>query len=102
MAEDEKHLSGAEEFVAAEIELSEPLDPEQEKNLRDALEKIDSRAFASCDLGAGKISLSYDPTRTTKEDLLQLIKQAGGKLEQVESEGSPLLSPDDSGSQTES
>lgn len=91
MADDANDLSGAEEFVAAEIELSEPFDPEQEKNLRDALEKIDGRAFASCDIGAKKISLSYDPTRTTKEELLRLIRQAGGKLAHVKSESSPLL-----------
>ncbi|MBA3960816.1 MAG: hypothetical protein H0X40_02810 [Chthoniobacterales bacterium] len=91
MADDEKKSSGAEEFVAAEIELADPLGPEQEKNLRDALEKIDSEAFDSCDIGPRKISFSYDPTRTKKEDLLRLIEQAGGKLKQVESESSPLL-----------
>jgi hypothetical protein len=89
--EDAKRLSGAEEYVAAEIELSEPIDPEQEKNLRDAFEKVDRRAFDSCDIGPEKISLSYDPTRTSKKDLLQLIQQVGGKLKHVESESSPLL-----------
>ena len=91
MADDEKKLSGAEEFVAAEIELAKPLDPEEEKNLRDALERIDSAAFDSCDIAASKISLSYDPTRTKKEDLLRVIEEAGGKLKQVQSESSPLL-----------
>ncbi len=91
MADEEKKLSGAEEFVAVEIELTDPLDPEQEKNLRDSLEKINARAFESCDISAEKISLSYDPTRTHKGELLQLIKQAGGKLKHVESESSPLL-----------
>lgn len=89
--EDAKRLSGAEEYVAAAIELSEPLDPEQEKNLRDAFETIDPLAFDSCDIGPEKISLSYDPTRTSKEELLQLIQQVGGKLKHVESESSPLL-----------
>ncbi len=89
--DDAKKLSGAEEFIAAEIELAEALDPEQEKNLRDALAKIDPHALDSCDIGAKKISLCYDPTRTSKEDLLQLIQQAGGKPDHVESEGSPLL-----------
>ena len=50
-----------------------------------------SGAEESIDLGPKKISLCYDPTRTKKEDLLQLIEQAGGKLKQVESESSPLL-----------
>ncbi len=84
-------LSGAEEYITAEIELAAALDPEQEKNLRDALAKLDAQAFDSCDIGAEKISLCYDPTRTSKEALLELIKRAGGKLEHVESEGSPLL-----------
>ena len=89
--EDAKKLSGAEEYVAAEIELSEPLDPEQEKNLRDAFEKVDRLTFDSCDIAPEKISLSYDPTRTSKENLLHLIQQVGGKLKHFESESSPLL-----------
>ena len=89
--DDAKKPSGAEEYVAAEIELVQPLEAEQEKNLRDALDKLDAEALASCDIGAGKISLSYDPTRTSKEDLLRLIKQAGGQVGKVESESSPLL-----------
>ena len=91
MANDSDKLSGAEEYIAAEIELSEPLNPEQEKNLRDALEKLDAHALDSSDIGPQKISLSYDPTLTTKESLLAAIKQAGGKLKHVESESSPLL-----------
>lgn len=91
MADDSDKLSGAEEYIAAEIELSEPLDPEQEKSVRDALQKLDGHALDSCDIGPKKISLCYDPTLTTKESLLAAIKQAGGKLKHVESEGSPLL-----------
>ena len=83
--------SGAEEFVSMEIELAAPLDPEQEKNLRDAFAQLDEKTFASSDIGAEKISLSYDPTRMHKDELLGLIEQAGGKLKHVESEGSPLL-----------
>jgi hypothetical protein len=55
------------------------------------LGKIDSQAFDSCDIHPKRISLCYDPTRTTKEDLLAAIERAGGKLAKVESEGSPLL-----------
>ncbi len=84
-------LSGAEEFIAAEIELAEPLTPEQEKKLRDTLGELDREAFDSCNIDPTRISLCYDPTRTKKQDLLRLIEQAGGKLKHVESEGSPLL-----------
>jgi len=91
MTDDEEKLSGAEEYIAMEIELAGPLDPEQEKALRDALGKIDPQAFDSCDIDPKRISLCYDPTRTTKKDLLAGIERAGAKLAKVESEGSPLL-----------
>ena len=88
---DESKLSGAEEYVAAEIELVEPLEPEQEKTLRAALEKLDARAFESSDVGPKKISFTFDPTRTSQKKLLELIKRAGGTPKHIESEGSPLL-----------
>lgn len=91
MADNREKDSGAEEYVAAEIELTDALDPEQEKNLRDSLGELDSHALDSIDLGGNKISLCYDPTRTKKDDLLRLIERAGGKLKHVENESSPLL-----------
>ena len=45
MTDELRKLSGAEEFVSAEIDPAEPLDPDQEKNLRTALEKIAARAM---------------------------------------------------------
>ena len=56
MATEGEKDSGAEEFVAVEIELAAPLNPEQEKNLRAALGEIDPRAFDSCDIAPEKIS----------------------------------------------
>lgn len=88
---DEPKLTGTEDYVGAEIELAEPLDPEQEKALRDALGKLDARAFESCDIGTKKIWFAYDPTRTSQKKLLEFIQQAGGKPKHIESEGSPLL-----------
>jgi hypothetical protein len=88
---DSKEQFGAEEYIAAEIELASSLDPEQEKRLRDALAELDPYAFDSCDIGPKKISLCYDPTRTSKEELLQLVKRVGGKPEHVATESSPLL-----------
>jgi len=84
-------LSGAEEYVTAEIELGGKLDPDREKALRDALQGLVPHVLNSYDIGALKISLCYDPTRTSQEKLLQLIKRAGGIPEHVETEGSPLL-----------
>ncbi|HEY2800042.1 MAG TPA: hypothetical protein VGI85_05575 [Chthoniobacterales bacterium] len=94
-ASDFHNRSGAEEFVAAEIELAAALDPEQEKALRQSLEHLDAEAIDSCDIHAGRISISYDPTRTKREDLLRFIEQAGGKAKHVESESSPLLADND-------
>lgn len=91
MPEENSPRSGAEEFVTAEIELSAPLDPEQEKALRDAFDQFDEQTFASSDISTEKISLTYDPTRTKQGDLLSLIDRIGGKLKHVESEASPLL-----------
>jgi len=95
MADDHPKASGAEEFVAAEIELTTPLDAEQEKSLLDALARIESAAFDSFDVAAAKISFSYDPTRTNKEALLRLIKSAGGKLKNIVSESPPLVEPEE-------
>ena len=91
MPNDPKKLSGAEDYISAEIELSEPLGPEPEKVLRDALEKLDPRTFASLDIGEKKISATYDPTRLTKDEFLEIIAQAGVKLANVATEASPLL-----------
>ena len=89
MADDSEKLSGAEEYVAAEIELAESLDPEQEKSLRDALAELDQRAFDSCDIGLKKISLCYDPTRTSKKELLRSSSRPAAS-EHIE-RSSPLL-----------
>ncbi len=91
MAHEKGSASGAEEYVTAEIDFEEALNPEQEKNLRESLEKIDPQAFESWDIAPSKISIRYDPTRTNLESFLGVIRQAGGKLKHVESESSPLL-----------
>src|SRR5947207_14093861 len=91
MPNESKKLSGAEEYIAVEIKLAEPLDTEQEKILRDSLQKFDQLALDSIDIDPQRISICYDPTRTKKEDLLQLITAAGGKLGKTETDKSALL-----------
>ena len=44
MPNESEGLSGAEEYVTVEIELDAPLDPDQEKDLRSELGKIDRQA----------------------------------------------------------
>jgi copper chaperone CopZ len=91
MADEIGSASGAEEYVIAEIELEEALNPEQEKDLRDSFEKIGPQTFESWDIAPSKVSIRYDPARTNLESLLGVIRKAGGKLKHVESESSPLL-----------
>jgi len=91
MPNDSKKLSGAEEYIAAEIELSATLDPEQEKKLRSEVEKMNPHALDSWTIAPNKVSFCYDPARTSKNEILQLIQQAGGKCQGIEMEGSPLL-----------
>lgn len=92
MPDDSQKFSGAEESVDLEVELAQPLGPEKEKALREAFEKTDARTFASLDIATEKISVSFDPTRTSKDELLRIVTQSGGKLARIEEEGSPLLS----------
>jgi hypothetical protein len=91
MADDSDKLSGAEEYITATIALTETLAPDQEKSLRDALEKLSTFALLAREVDARKILLCYDPARTSQKKLLELIRQAGGQLAHIESEGSPLL-----------
>ena len=91
MPNDSENLSGAEEYVAVEIELNAPLDPDQEKNLRDELGKIDPQALDSCTITPKKVSLCYDPTRTSRNQIITLVQQIGGKPQDVEIAASPLL-----------
>jgi len=91
MPKDSENNSGAEEYVGIDVELEAPLDPDQEKNLRGELGKIDPHALDSCAIDPKKISVCYDPTRTSKHEILQLIRQVGGQPQDVEIAVSPLL-----------
>ena len=71
--------SGAEEFVSVEIELAEQLAPGAEKAVREALDKVENGAIDSLNLDERKISVCYDPTRISREQLTKLISQAGAK-----------------------
>jgi len=87
MADDSDKLSGAEEYITATIALTEKLAPDQEKSLRDALEKLSTFALRAREVDARKILLCYDPARTSQKKLLELIRQAGGQLAHIESAG---------------
>jgi hypothetical protein len=53
--------------------------------------KIDPQALDSCTITPKKVSLCYDPTRTSRNHIVQLVQQIGGKPRDIEIAGSPLL-----------
>ena len=83
--------SGAEEFVSVEIELAERLGPEAEKAVRDTLDKVENGTIDSLDVDERKISVCYDPTRISREQLTKLVSQAGAKPKEIQTDRAPLL-----------
>jgi len=83
--------SGAEEFVSVEIELAERLGPEAEKAVREALDKVENGTIDSLNVDERKISVCYDPTRISREQLTKLISQAGAKPKEIQTNRAPLL-----------
>ena len=83
--------SGAEEFVSLEIELAEQLAPGAEQAVREALDKVENGAIDSLNVDEKKISVCYDPTRISREQLTKLISQAGAKPKEIQTNRAPLL-----------
>lgn len=88
---EEPNLSGAEEYIAAEIEVTEEIGPMVEKAIRDAVLKSKGIRTDSLGIEGRKVTVYYDPTRITKDELTNLISQAGAKPADVQTERSPLL-----------
>ncbi len=86
---DEPNLSGAEEYISAEIDLAHELDPEQEKNLRAALEKRGGVRRDSLSLSGQRITVYYDPAQMTQDELVALIQQAGAQMSDVQTQRAP-------------
>ncbi len=83
--------SGAEEFVSVEMELADRLGPEAEKAVREALDKVESGTIDSLNVDERKISVCYDPTRISREQLTKLVSQAGAKPKEIQTDRAPLL-----------
>jgi hypothetical protein len=83
--------SGAEEFVSVEMELAERLGPEAEKAVREALDKVENGTIDSLNVDERKISVCYDPTRISREQLTKLVSQAGAKPKEIQTDRAPLL-----------
>jgi hypothetical protein len=88
--ENEK-LSGAEEYIAEEIEFAQPIGPHEEQAIRDAVGKTEGLRADSLGLDECKVTVYYDPTRITRDEVTKLISQAGAKPNDVHTERAPLL-----------
>ncbi len=83
--------SGAEEYVSAEIKVADAIGPKEEQGIRDALGKIERLAIDSLHIAENQITVCYDPTRITSEELVKLISQAGVRTEEIDTDRAPLL-----------
>jgi hypothetical protein len=86
-----QNLSGAEEFIAVEIEFAQPIGPKEEKAIRDAIAKTKGLRPDSLGLDECKVTVYYDPTRITRDEVVKLVAQAGAKPDDVHTERAPLL-----------
>jgi hypothetical protein len=83
--------SGAEEYVSAEIKVASPIGPNEEKGIRDALAKIEGLEIDSLHIDECKVTVCYDPTRITSDELAKLISQAGASPGEIKTDRAPLL-----------
>jgi hypothetical protein len=91
MQNENEKLSGAEEYIAEEIEFAQPIGPREEQAIRDAVAKADGLRADSLGLDECKVTVYYDPTRITRDEVTKLISQAGAKPGHIHTERSPLL-----------
>ena len=91
MSDEAKNLSGAEEYVSLSIEIAKPIDPKAEKNVREAVDKTDGVLADSLHIGEKTLTICYDPVRIGKDEVINLLKQAGAEFESVQTHRAPLL-----------
>jgi len=88
---DEENLSGAEEYVSLSIQIAKPIDPKSEKNVRETAEKADGVLADSLHITEKMLTICYDPVRIGKDEVINLLKQAGAELDSVQTDRAPLL-----------
>ena len=91
MGDEAKNLSGAEEYVSLSIQTARPIDPKAEKNVREAVDKADGVLADSLHISEKTLTICYDPVRIGKDEVINLLKQAGAELASVQSDRAPLL-----------
>ncbi len=75
MNSNEDSLSGAEDFIEAEIEAAEMDSPTAELEIRAALEKLPG--LRELTIAQNKLSVRYDPTLVSKKKIADAIASAG-------------------------
>ena len=91
MSDEAKNLSGAEEYVSLSIEIAKPIDPKAEKNVREAVDKTDGVLADSLHITEKMLTICYDPVKIGKDEVINLLKQAGAELDSVQTDRAPLL-----------
>ena len=87
----DQNLSGAEEYVSLSIEIAKPIDPKAEKNVRETVEKADGVLADSLHITEKTLTICYDPVRISKDEVMNLLKQAGTEFENARTDRAPLL-----------
>jgi hypothetical protein len=91
MGEDTKNLSGAEEYVSLSVKIAKPINPKAEKNVREAVDRANGVLADSLHITEKTLTICYDPARIGKDEVINLLKQAGVELENVQTDRAPLL-----------
>ena len=91
MTSKKDNLSGAEEYIAEEIEFAQPIGPREEQAIRDAVGKTEGLRADSLGLDECKVTVYYDPTRITRDEVTKIISQAGATPGEIHTERSPLF-----------
>jgi hypothetical protein len=91
MGDESEKLSGAEEYITEEIEFAQPIGPQEEQAIRDAVGKTEGLRADSLGLDECKVTVYYDPTRIARDEVTKIISQAGAKPANVHTERAPLL-----------
>ena len=87
----DQNLSGAEEYVSLSIDIAKPIDPKAEKNVRETAEKADGVLADSLHITEKTLTICYDPVRISKDEVMNLLKQAGTEFENARTDRAPLL-----------
>ena len=87
----DQNPSGAEEYVSLSIQIAKPIDPMGEKNVRQTVEKADGVLANSLHITEKTLTICYDPVRIGRDEVINLLKQAGTQFESVQTDRAPLL-----------